>query len=289
MPKPPIDGDYFDKVNYIIRSWTIACDAPWYIYIETLKPALLDAFITLITFGWDDVARGYARPPDRHSKRRSGKRGKKPGRGLRGIPEFGELGGRQLPGSEAARGANWSNGLRSLWRIDSVAQMALFWWLVADVTIDLAFDWTSLLYETRWCKEAQRGRFSFQKGPGEIVIAGVWNEINYSFKDYQYPFPNWLGNFGNTGPKGATISFSIDWEPLIPATPPTSFSSRLIDPVTGQVYGEDGPTDADADGKATHVVLADVPGGRQFAVEGWADGFGAVAKDGAIIGMEDIL
>ncbi len=289
MPKPPIDPDYFDKVNYVIKSWTIACDAPWYIYIETLKPALLAAFITFITFGWDDVARGWARPPDRHARRRSGKRGRKKGRGFRGIPEFGDAVGRNLPGSDAVKGANWSNGLRTLWRIDSVAQMALFWWLVADILIDFSFDWTSALYETRWCKEAARGRFSFQKGPGEIVIAHVWNEINYSFLDYQYPFPNWLGNWGNTGLKGASIAFSLDWEPLIPGSPPTSFSTRLIDPISGFVYAEDGPTPADADGKATHVVFADIPRGRQFAVQGWSDGFGAVAKDGAITGMEDML
>jgi hypothetical protein len=289
MPKPPIDADYFDKVNYVIDAWTIACDAPWYIYVETLKPALLNAFITLITFGWDDVARGYARPPDPHSRRRSGKRGKGKGRGLRGIPELGEMGGRNLPGSSAARGATWSTGLKALWRIDSVAQMALFWWLVADVTIDFAFEFTSLLYETRWCQDAQRGRFSWQKGPREIVVAGVWNEIAFTDKDYEYPFPNWVVTFGNIGVKGATISFSIDWEPWNPALKPTSYSARLIDVNTGHVWGETGPIEADSDGKATHIITADVGRLSQFGVEGWCEPFAAYAADGAIVGIEDML
>ncbi len=288
MPAPN-DPDYFDKVNYVIDAWTIACDAPWYIYVEALKPALLNAFITLISFGWADVARGYARPPDRSSRRRSGKGKGKGGRGLRGLPEFGNMAGRNLPGSEEVRGANWSNGAKTLWRIDTVAQAALFWWLVADVTIDFAFEFTSLLYETRWCLDASRGRFSWQKGTGEIVLPGFWNEINYNTKDYQYPFPNWLNNWGNTGLKGATISFSIDWEPLIPSAPPSSYSSKLINLITGQVYATDGPTLADADGKATHVLTADVGRLSQFAVRGWTEGAGAVAKDGVIIGMEDML
>ena len=103
MPVPP-DPDYFDKVNFVTDAWTQACEAPWYIYVSTLKPALLAAFITLLTFGWDDVLRGYARPPDRHSRRRSGKRGKGKRRGVRGIPEMGEAMGRHLPGSTAVKG-----------------------------------------------------------------------------------------------------------------------------------------------------------------------------------------
>ncbi len=288
MPVPP-DLDYFDKVNYITDSWVQACEAPWYIYISTLKPAALAAFITLITFGWDDVARGYARPPDRHSRRRSGKKRGKGRGGPRRFPEFGEAVGRHLPGSTAVKGVNWPDALKTLWRIDSVVQGVLFALLIADITVDFGVEWTSLLYETRWCKDSARGRFSWQKGGRELVTPGVWNTIAYTAMDYEFPFPNWVIQFGSTGVKGATISFSIDWQPWNPAAPPTSFSSRLVDKATGQVFSETGPTLPDSDGRAVHVISADVPKSRAFEVEGFAEGNWAYAQDGAIIGMENIL
>lgn len=278
----------FEKVNFVIESWCQPCNAPWYIYIQTLKPALLAAFITLISFGWDDVLRGYARPPGtgrRTGKRKGKRRGAKPLR----FPELGEMIGDKLPGSSAAKEANWSNGAKTLWRIDSVMQLGLFAWLVADVTEDFAFNWTSALYETRWCQASGLGRFSWQKGLSEIISPGVWNEVAYSDKDYQFPFPNWIVTWGNTGAKGASIGFSLDIEPLIPGAPPLSYTMQLVDIDTWQVYGEDGPTLPDPDGKAVAIVMADVPRNVRFGVRVFCDGAWGLATDGAVFGIEDML
>jgi hypothetical protein len=157
------------------------------------------------------------------------------------------------------------------------------------VTIDLGFNWTSLLYDTRWCKDSARGRFSWQKGGRELVSPNLWNEIAYTDKDYEFPFPNWVITFGNVGIKGATISFSIDWRPWDEANPPASYTSRLVNALTGQVFSESGPTLPDSDGRAVHVVSADIPNLTMFKVEGFADGNWAYAQDGVVIGMENIL
>ena len=69
MPTHRIKRDFFEKTNFVIDSWAQPCEAPWYIYIETLWPALLEAFITLMLFGWDDVARGYFRPKQKRRRR----------------------------------------------------------------------------------------------------------------------------------------------------------------------------------------------------------------------------
>jgi len=288
MPPPP-NPDYFDKVNYVIDAWAQPCEAPWYIYVSTLKPAALAALITLLTFGWDDVLRGFARPRGLGRGRRTGKKRGKGRIGLRGIPEFGEMLGRQIPGSEGVKGIKWSDGLKTLWRIDTVVQGFLFAWLVADVTIDFGFTWTSLLYETRWCQESARGRFSYQKGTAEVVTADAWNEIAFTALDYKFPFPNWLVTFGVTGVKGATITFSIDWEPLVPGFPPATYSSRLIDKDTGEVLSETGPRLPDGAGNSTHVISAPVGRARRFGVEGFCANFGGLAAGGAILGMEDML
>ena len=283
-----MDLGFFDQVNYVIDAWARPCEAPWYIYVECLKPAALNAFITFITFGLSDVARGFARPKGLN-KRRSGKRKGKWNRRIPRFPELGNLLGSHLPGSDAARSANWSTGAKALWRIDGVAQHFLFWWLVADITNDFAFEFTSCLYETRWCEASAAGRFSWQKGLKELVSPDVWNEIAFTSKDYEFPFPNWVITFGNTGIKGATITFSIDWQPVFPASPPTSYTTRLVNITTGAVVSEIGPTLADSDGNATAIISADIPRGTQFKVEGFAAGNWAYAADGAIIGMEDLI
>lgn len=286
MPKPPKNPESFDKVNYVIDAWSRPCDAPWYIYVETLKPALLEAFLTLIAFGWDDVLRGYARP--RGLTRRTGKsKGKRRGFSPRRFPEFGDMVGRHLPGSDAVKGIKWSNGLKTLWRIDGLLQAGLFWWLVADVTEDFAFNWTSVLYETRWCQASSKGRFSWRKGVVEPISPNVWNEIGFTDKDYEFPNPIWIITFGLTGPNGATIAFSLDLEPFFPASPPVSFESRLVDTDTGEVYSTTGTELVDPDGKGIGILSAGVPNGRRFRVEVFAAGNWGKARDGVIIGMED--
>ena len=286
MPKPPKNPDEFDKVNYVIDAWARPCEAPWYIYVETLKPALLEAFITLLTFGWDDVARGYARP--RGLGRRTGKgKGKRRGFSPRRFPELGELTGRHLPGSDAVKGINWSDSLKTLWRIDTAIQGVLFWWLVADVTNDFAFNWTSALYETRWCQESSKGRFSFRKGVVETVLQDVWNEIGYTEKDYEFPFPNWVITWGNTGPAHSTITFSLDFVPFFPDAPPLSYQTRLVDKDTGKIFVQSTVEPPDPNGNGIAILKASVPSGRRFKVEAFVAGAPARAVAGNIVGMED--
>lgn len=286
MPKPPGDLGQFDKVNYVIDAWARPCDAPWYIYIETLKPALLEAFITLLTFGWDDVARGYLRPRGLNM-RRTGKRKGKWARAVPRFPELGELIGENLPGSDAAKGTKWSNGLKTLWRIDSAVQGLLFWWLVADVTVDLAFNWTSVLYETRWCQASAKGRFSWRKGITETILQDAWNSLGFTIEDYEFPFPNWIITRGNTGPNGATIAFSLDVEPFFPASPPSSYSYRIIDMDTREVWATNGPDLPDLNGNGVSVLSAPLPRNRRFEAQVFAADAPARAIGGAIIGMED--
>ena len=127
MPVPPNPG-MFDKVNYVIDAWSCPCEAPWYIYVETLKPALLTAFITLATFGWDDVARGYFRPRGlgRRTSKRGG-RGKGGGGRSRGIPEFGDM----ICKNHATFGGNWF-GVR--YPDQDYEQLPCFWILQSGAT-----------------------------------------------------------------------------------------------------------------------------------------------------------
>ena len=283
MPRPPQDIDIFDKVNYIIDMWSRPCFAPWYIYAEVLKPAALEAFITLIFFGWDDVARGYFRP--KGLGRRTGKGRGKGRRPFTRFPEIGDSLGRHLPGSSAAKRANWSTGLKFLWRIDAASEAIRFGILLADVTVDLAYNFTSVMYLNRWCQASAQGSFSWQTDGDLHAAGGVWWIASISIEDYQFPEPSWNTRKGQCGQFGATIGFALNFKqwPGQPAW--DSIVTELVEPTTFEVLGRSGPHDADADGKATAIVSADLGPFGKFTIRMKSTGGPFIYHDGAITGM----
>jgi len=286
MPKPPKDGDYFDKVNYVIDAWSRPCDAPWYIYVNTLKPAALEAFITLISFGWGDVARGFARPPGTGS-RRTGKRKGKWRRAVPRFPEIGNLLGKQIPGATSIQAIKYGTLGRFLWRIDTKIQGFLLAWLVIDVGVDFAFNWTSQLYQTRWCEASSKGRFSYQKGIDEIFAPGIWNRIAYTDEDYAFSPPFWNTDHGGSGPNGCTMGFGINFFPFFDDDPPTAYALRVRDLDTGVEYARTENNPAQEFGTGSAACIAYLPANVNFVVEAFpTDGWGR-SNDGSIAGTED--
>ena len=288
MPLPSQDPnapDFFDKTNYVIDAWARPCDAPWYIYVETLKPALLEAFIMFISFGWGDVARGFARPGGL-GHRRTGKRKGKWAKRIPRWPEIGNLIGKHLPFSDDVRGMKWSCNAKTLWRIDLVAQRFLFNWLVADITNDFAFNWTSLLYETIWCQQAHKGRFAWETSGDHLFPPGVWLRIGFDVEKYQFPFPNWIVLFGNTGENGGIICAALSFKKVPGQDPITSYSVRVVDKATGIPFYESGPMAAEGDGTLACPLNGSVPANKQFEVQAFHDGGWAHYHDGVVIGME---
>lgn len=144
-----------DRVNSVLKFFEDPCQAPWSVYFKLALPPLGNAAVTILTFGLDDIFRGYFRPHGVYALKRTMRRRPRGrlARGLRqGIPELGEMVGRNLPGAErmAARGV--SAGARALWLFDGVLQRYLFWWMLIDVLTDALYEWTTLIAETEFCK-----------------------------------------------------------------------------------------------------------------------------------------
>ncbi len=286
MVQVPLDPENFDKVNYIIKAWARPCQAPWYIYVEALKPALLTAFITLATFGWDDVARGYFRP--RGLGRRTGKRGKgRSGRALRGIPEPGDMIGKHLPGAAEIKGEKWSNLGKTLWRIDSLTQLGLFFWLVADVTEDLAFNFTSVLYETVWCQASTLGRFSYRRDDYLTVPGNRWWAVSYDIQDYEFPMPNWTVTHGFSGGSGAIVGATMSIKPRFAGDEATHLSIRVTELITNKVFAETGPGLTNPGGLMDIPVSGSVPRDTFFQVEVFHDADFALIGNGFVTGMQE--
>ena len=73
MPRPP---SWLDQINTVVKFIDNPCDAPWAVYFETALAPAGRALLTLLTFGLDDVIRGFARPKGLRSGRH-GRRGKR--------------------------------------------------------------------------------------------------------------------------------------------------------------------------------------------------------------------
>lgn len=287
MPPPPVRPDSFDKVNFVIDSWTTGCDAPWYIYIETMKPAALEAFIVLLTFGWADVLRGAFRP--KGLGRRSSKR---KGRWARHLPRFPEPGntlGKSLPFAEQVEDfIKWGWKTRFLWRLDNAMQAGLFFWLVADVAEDFAFNWTSLLYENFWCQPDPPGNFSYSHPGVQGRSSGVWWKHTYTLQDYQHGPPTWNYRTGNSGPKGCTAVATATWQEMAPFPKPTKTGVMIYDIDGPAVFGITGPDDADPIGSTTLVIKGDVPPNTRFGVGVYHEPSWAWVGEGVVLGVEKL-
>lgn len=185
MPKPP---GLIDKVNAIVKFVENPCRAPWLVYMETALPAAGNLLLSLVSFGMDDVVRGWARPKGIRSSRH-GRKGSK-GRGGRGggggIPEIGEEIGKRLPGAEAAKGRHVSDGVKNLWFVDGVIQRGLWHWMVVDLTVDFFYDWSSLINESRFCSRGEAGGAMRMALPGTIGALSGWHALQCPILRYEY-------------------------------------------------------------------------------------------------------
>lgn len=174
-----------DQVNYTLKITEDPCHGPpWIVHMELAGPPLGTAIITMLTFGWDDVARGYFRPRGLHRGKgaRRGPRGTgrlhRLGRAFRNVPGIGDdpgdIIGRHLWGSKVAKGRAIRSFEKVAWLIDNKLQRALFWWLVIDVVEEFWYDWTSLLMASEFCTRAF-GASLYMTGPGGSFPAlGSW-------------------------------------------------------------------------------------------------------------------
>lgn len=139
MPQQP---NWIDKVNFIRFYLSNPCDFGLDVYFETAWPALGHLSIHLLSFGLDDVIRGFFRPRGLRSARH-GRKGRRD-RHVRGaIPELGESVAARIPGREAAVTRAVDDGVRHMWTLDTGLQRALYYLLIIDVVTDFWFDWNS--------------------------------------------------------------------------------------------------------------------------------------------------
>lgn len=177
MPKPP---GFVDKFNFVIDFFQNPCDAPFMLYVETAHKAAGKAVLSLLSFGMDDIARGFFRPKGLRSGRHGRKRNQ-PGRRRRGnkrigsFPELGEEIGKRIPGAAKA-GEPVEDVQKFLWRIDGGLQRGMYYWMIADVTNDFFYNWASAIQDASPQRCGQEPRF-LRTAPewGGVGVLPMWS------------------------------------------------------------------------------------------------------------------
>ncbi len=286
MPRRFPADEGFDKVNFVIDSWTTGCDAPWYIYIETMGPAALEAFIVMLSFGWADVVRGRLRP--RGLGRRSSKRKGKWGRRIPSFPEIGNTLGKNIPVAEQLDDyVKWGTKTMFLWRIDNLIQAGLFMWLIVDVAEDFAFNWTSLLYDSYWCEPDPPGGFSYRNEGWYPIPANMPKLSGFGVMDYESGSPYWLFASGATGdnPAQITAALRVKKHPSFPA--PTGFKVWIASNRSSLIFAESETIEPDANGDGSVPVSGIIPPHQGFEVRATMTGSPwAYYGEGMVMGKE---
>jgi len=154
--------DIFEKINFIIKAIFDPCDAPLTIWIETAKPALLEAFLTYYLLDMTQILTTYLRPSKAIARarfRRKGGMGSKAGRkGKKGIisrvigidpsDEIGKI----IPGAEHVRGRRVTGGVIHLWVVFGVIERINYFWFLISIIIDFFYNWWSGLAKTIYCQ-----------------------------------------------------------------------------------------------------------------------------------------
>lgn len=175
-----MQGGYLEtrinQVQSVIRFFEDPCEAPWTVYFELALEPAGDVVLELLTFGLDDIVRGYFRPRGIYRRGRQGILARRIGRFLN-IPEIGEMVGSHLPGAQTIRSRTVSQGVRFLWIVDGVLQRGLFWWMIADLLTEFLYEWTSSVAETEFCRSTNAGAFCCPVQTGDAFTSLGWSTI----------------------------------------------------------------------------------------------------------------
>ena len=268
-----IPRSLYTRVNFIVRMWNNPCDVPWVLYVETLEPAALEAFITLIDFGIADLARNIFRPAGLLIKRR--------GRHARGHrPKITRRIQRKFKPLRKLQDRKIGNGLKWLWIVDTKLQQVLWYFLLADVFSEFLYRWTSGIYCTDKsdlisCPGAALGHTD------EQTLLGItgWDSWSWVTVDYERGGASISGPVMNMVDGMWLVAGGGTIEPT--GGFPTNVEVRLVDPGHSFVPDQTGLFQVTKEAPLDFVVSAMIQDPRHLVIESQSDPGGNYIVKGA--------
>lgn len=291
----PVLGGLYGTANTVIDYFESNCNPDWNIYVQTLFPPLGQVVLVLLTFGLDDVLRGYLRPAGGRGfggLGRASRRRRRPTKAQRalgklegGIPEIGEELGKHLPGAEVIKARPIGTAEELLWKVDGLAQRGLWYWMIADILDDFTVNWTTALYRSEDCRDVDAAgmeRFEgIQAVPQESIFTTVplgtvvqsWGNLSHDHS-------------GLTVPAGMTglISYSARLEPGNQPGSVLELSLRITGNGTSYIQNALPGTNPET-GEPQWIATAHVPPGARVDWGGRNNGSTATRYDATVMAM----
>lgn len=230
--------ELYNKFNSVMQITELTCRPDWEVVAELALPALGEAALAIIAFDWDDVARGFLRPYGTRSGR-SGIIGKINKKIFGKIPEPGELIGKNLPGARIIKGRQIGNIAKWAWRIDGLAQMGLWYWLLVDIGANFLLNWSSGIIRSTRCTNGGAAGYTRDGNTGGWPGNGSWHGFGITPGSQTF-FEEWGPHFGNETGFGALAGTNL--QVVVEGHSYAGFDKtpaeggvRLYDPDSGQV------------------------------------------------------
>lgn len=173
--------NYLQRIGAVIDFWQNPCGASWIVYAELSVVPAGKAILQLVVPTPLDVVRAYLRPKRLRREGRKGRR--RPDRKRRaGIPDTSEVIGKRLPGYRTLANRSVAQGAKRLWLVDGAIQRVFWYWLIAEVTLDFFYEWTTAIAASEECKlqyggQGVIGADDFLIGSGNWFLPGNRYEI----------------------------------------------------------------------------------------------------------------
>lgn len=143
-----------EKIGAISRFIAQQCGTPWSAILDVLPGAAKDPVLGLLTFGADDIVRGYLRPRGLKGPRKFRRRQRWYNRPT--IPEIGEEVGKRLPGAQEIKGRAVGTAEKLGWIADGAIQRALYYVMVFDAVLDTWYNSVLALQRQGFCTTPTR-------------------------------------------------------------------------------------------------------------------------------------
>ena len=156
--------------------------------------------------------------------------------------------------------------------IETTSSVVAIGWLVADVTIDFFYEWTSTLYEGGFCEPPVMGSFSYRVNGWSAIPDNAWKVAGFPTEDYEDAPPTWIFNSGNSGPTGCTAGAALSVRQRLPFAPPSGFKVKIFNIDTNEPFDDDDPCILEAPGDGSACAFASIPPNTQFDVRAWMEG-----------------
>lgn len=169
------------KLTEISRYIQADCATPWTAIASVLPGAAAQPALSLLTFGLDDVLRGYVRPRGVRAPTKM----RRPQRWYNRptIPEIGEEIGKRLPGRDQLAARKIGTLERAAWIADGALQRLGYHALVVDAVLDTWYNSVVALQQRGYCKRP------YQAAAARAGDGLIWFRTWGPFRVPEYPTP----------------------------------------------------------------------------------------------------